>query len=54
MIKVNGREIHDNKEIADKFNNYFTKIGKSLAQKFENSNKNDRTYLGVYDKNRYH
>ena len=46
MIKVNGREIHDNKEIADKFNNYFTKIGKSLAQKFENSNKNYRTYLG--------
>ena len=46
MIKVNGREIHDNKEIVDNFNNYFTKIGKSLAQKFENSNINYRTYLG--------
>ena len=46
MIKVNGREIHDNKEIVDKFNNYFTKIGKSLAQKLEKSNKNYRSYLG--------
>ena len=46
MIKVNGREIRDPKEIVDKFNNYFTKIGKSLAHKFENSNDNYKTYLG--------
>ena len=46
MIKVNGKEIRDPNEIVDKFNNYFTKIGKSLANKFENSNENYKTYLG--------
>ena len=46
MIKVNGKEIRDPKDIADKFNQYFTKIGRSLASKFETSNENYKTYLG--------
>ena len=46
MIKVNGKEIRDPKDIVDKFNQYFTKIGKSLASKFETSNENYKTYLG--------
>ena len=46
MVKVNDREIRDPNEIADKFNNYFTKIGKSLANKFDSSNDNYKTYLG--------
>ena len=46
MVKVNGTEIRDPNEIANKFNNYFTKIGKSLANKFEISNDNYKTYLG--------
>ena len=46
MIKVNGKEIRDPMEIVDKFNKYFTKIGKNLAGKFGTLNVNYKTYLG--------
>ena len=46
MIKVDGNEIRDPREIADKFNKYFCKIGSNLANKFDNSNNDYKTYLG--------
>ena len=38
-IKVNSQSISNEKEIASKFNNYFTDIGKNLADKIDTSNK---------------
>ena len=38
-IKVNSQTISNEKEIASKFNNYFTDIGKNLADKIDTSNK---------------
>ena len=38
-IKVNSQTISNEKEIASKFNNYFTDIGKNLAGKIDTSNK---------------
>ena len=38
-IKVNSQTISNEKEIATKFNNYFTDIGNNLADKIDASNK---------------
>ena len=38
-IKVNSQTIINEKEIASKLNNYFTDIGKHLADKIDTSNK---------------
>ena len=38
-IKVNSQTISNEKEIASRFNNYFTDIGKNLADKIDTSNK---------------
>ena len=38
-IKVNSQTISNEKVIASKFNNYFTDIGKNLADKIDTSNK---------------
>ena len=38
-LKVNSQTISNEKEIASKFNNYFTDIGKNLADKIDTSNK---------------
>ena len=38
-IKLNSQIISNEKEIASKFNNYFTDIGKNLADKIDTSNK---------------
>ena len=39
QIKVNSQTIINEKEIASKFNNYFTNIGKNLADNIDTSNK---------------
>ena len=39
QIKVNSQTIINEKEIASKFNNYFTDIGENLADKIDTSNK---------------
>ena len=38
-IKVNSQTISNEKEIASKFNNYFTDIGKNIADKIDTTNK---------------
>ena len=44
-IKVNGNMITDPKQVADKFNDYFTKVAKSLVDKLGISNSNFKDYL---------
>jgi hypothetical protein len=45
VIKINNKEIHDKSRIANSFNNFFINIGKDLAKKIENSDKNPTDYI---------
>ena len=45
LIEYQGKQISDTVEIANSFNDFYVSIGKNLASKIPNVNKNFKDYL---------
>ena len=50
-LKIDNLEIHDSKQIANEFGHYFSKIGKTYADKIKPSKTNISDYLKVIPRN---